>query len=305
MLSGRLSLERAEIARELQHGLLPPQLPDIPGLDVAALYRPAGELNEVGGRLLRRVPDARGLDGGDRRRRRPGRPRRRAHRAGPLHAALGRAAHRRPGARRRAAQPHPARPARAEPLHRGVPAAARRARRARGDDGLDGPPAPGAAARRRRDRPRAAGDARGRVRRRELDGEPHRARPRRRDRPLHRRRVRHGRARRAAGGGAAARAARASPPGAAAVVAHVDAVLRDFQAGPQADDTALVALAVRGDSNRTGRGQPRDDRQPLRHAGGVEELAHLLRAGGERERPARRPARPRRPAGRRAGRRSP
>ena len=49
VLSGRLARERAAIARELQHGLLPPRLPDIPGLDVAALYRPAGELNEVGG----------------------------------------------------------------------------------------------------------------------------------------------------------------------------------------------------------------------------------------------------------------
>ena len=49
MLGGRLAHERAEIARELQHGLLPPGLPEIPGLDVAALYRPAGELNEVGG----------------------------------------------------------------------------------------------------------------------------------------------------------------------------------------------------------------------------------------------------------------
>ena len=49
LLTGRLARERAEIARELQHGLLPPRLPDIPGLDVAALYRPAGELNEVGG----------------------------------------------------------------------------------------------------------------------------------------------------------------------------------------------------------------------------------------------------------------
>jgi PAS domain-containing protein len=49
VLGGRLARERAEIARELQHGLLPPGLPEIPGLEVAALYRPAGELNEVGG----------------------------------------------------------------------------------------------------------------------------------------------------------------------------------------------------------------------------------------------------------------
>ena len=81
VLGGRLARERAEIARELQHGLLPPGLPEIPGLEVAALYRPAGELNEVGGDFYDAFPTPRGLDGGDRRRRRPGRPRRRADRA--------------------------------------------------------------------------------------------------------------------------------------------------------------------------------------------------------------------------------
>ena len=37
------------IARALQHGLLPPELPEVPGWSAAVLYRPAGEFNEVGG----------------------------------------------------------------------------------------------------------------------------------------------------------------------------------------------------------------------------------------------------------------
>jgi serine phosphatase RsbU (regulator of sigma subunit) len=40
---------RAEIAQTLQHGLLPPPLPHIPGWSLAAMYRPAGAENEVGG----------------------------------------------------------------------------------------------------------------------------------------------------------------------------------------------------------------------------------------------------------------
>jgi len=56
-------LERAEharsrIAETLQRGLLPPPLPHIPGWSVAAMYRPAGAENEVGGDFydLFRVP---------------------------------------------------------------------------------------------------------------------------------------------------------------------------------------------------------------------------------------------------------
>ena len=41
--------ERAEIAETLQRGLLPPPLPHIPGWAVAAMYRPAGAENEIGG----------------------------------------------------------------------------------------------------------------------------------------------------------------------------------------------------------------------------------------------------------------
>ncbi len=51
---------RAEIARTLQHGLLPPPLPHIPGWSVAASYRPAGAENEVGGDFYDAFPAAGG-----------------------------------------------------------------------------------------------------------------------------------------------------------------------------------------------------------------------------------------------------
>jgi PAS domain S-box-containing protein len=41
--------ERANVARTLQRSLLPPVLPEVPGIDVAARYVAAGEGNEVGG----------------------------------------------------------------------------------------------------------------------------------------------------------------------------------------------------------------------------------------------------------------
>jgi serine phosphatase RsbU (regulator of sigma subunit) len=49
VLNARLYGERSRIARELQAGIKPPELPAVPGLEIASLYRPAGELNEVGG----------------------------------------------------------------------------------------------------------------------------------------------------------------------------------------------------------------------------------------------------------------
>ncbi|HEY8501461.1 MAG TPA: SpoIIE family protein phosphatase, partial [Solirubrobacterales bacterium] len=45
----RRERERAEIAETLQRGLLPPPLPHIPSWSVAAMYRPAGAENEIGG----------------------------------------------------------------------------------------------------------------------------------------------------------------------------------------------------------------------------------------------------------------
>jgi PAS domain S-box-containing protein len=47
--NARLYGERARMARTLQEGLLPPHLPSIPGIDVAARYRAAGEAAEMGG----------------------------------------------------------------------------------------------------------------------------------------------------------------------------------------------------------------------------------------------------------------
>jgi len=47
--NARLYTERSRIAHALQVKLLPERLPDIPGAVVAARYRAAGELNEVGG----------------------------------------------------------------------------------------------------------------------------------------------------------------------------------------------------------------------------------------------------------------
>jgi PAS domain S-box-containing protein len=41
--------ERSRVARTLQRSLLPPDLPDVPGVQLAAIYLAAGEGNEVGG----------------------------------------------------------------------------------------------------------------------------------------------------------------------------------------------------------------------------------------------------------------
>jgi len=47
--NARLYEERSHIAATLQRSLLPDELPQIPGLELASLYRPAGEQNLVGG----------------------------------------------------------------------------------------------------------------------------------------------------------------------------------------------------------------------------------------------------------------
>ncbi len=47
--SARLYRQRSAIARTLQNSLLPPALPEIPGVETAALYRAAGEGTDVGG----------------------------------------------------------------------------------------------------------------------------------------------------------------------------------------------------------------------------------------------------------------
>lgn len=56
----RAEASRAEIAETLQHGLLPPPLPHIPGWSLAAMYRPAGAENEVGGDFYDAFPVADG-----------------------------------------------------------------------------------------------------------------------------------------------------------------------------------------------------------------------------------------------------
>jgi serine phosphatase RsbU (regulator of sigma subunit) len=47
--NARLYRERSHIARTLQESLLPPELPDVAGAEVAATFHPAGEAVEVGG----------------------------------------------------------------------------------------------------------------------------------------------------------------------------------------------------------------------------------------------------------------
>lgn len=47
--NARLYSERGTIANTLQHSLLPPRLPDIPGVEIAARFRPGGDETELGG----------------------------------------------------------------------------------------------------------------------------------------------------------------------------------------------------------------------------------------------------------------
>jgi PAS domain S-box-containing protein len=47
--NARLAGEHAHVARVLQRGLRPAELPAMRGFEVATMYRPAGEVNEVGG----------------------------------------------------------------------------------------------------------------------------------------------------------------------------------------------------------------------------------------------------------------
>lgn len=49
MENARLYEEQSHVARTLQKSLLPPAMPEIPGLDIAARYRPAGKGAQVGG----------------------------------------------------------------------------------------------------------------------------------------------------------------------------------------------------------------------------------------------------------------
>ena len=105
--NARLATERSEIARTLQQGLLPAPLPHIPGWSVAALYRPAGTENEVGGDFYDAFAYKSGWMLRARRRHRPRRPRGPDHGAGPLHASHRERPERRSAGRPGGSQPGP------------------------------------------------------------------------------------------------------------------------------------------------------------------------------------------------------
>lgn len=58
--NARLYTERSRIATALQRGLLPPELPEVPGFRLASLYRPAGAESQVGGDFYDAFPIADG-----------------------------------------------------------------------------------------------------------------------------------------------------------------------------------------------------------------------------------------------------
>lgn len=58
--NARLFADRSHVARVLQQSLLPPELPDVPGVEVAARYRAAEEGSEIGGDFYDLFETARG-----------------------------------------------------------------------------------------------------------------------------------------------------------------------------------------------------------------------------------------------------
>jgi PAS domain S-box-containing protein len=58
--NARLFGEREYIARALQRSLLPPRLPEVPGIELSARYRPAGDAGDVGGDFYDVFPTADG-----------------------------------------------------------------------------------------------------------------------------------------------------------------------------------------------------------------------------------------------------
>jgi serine phosphatase RsbU (regulator of sigma subunit) len=58
--NARLFGEREYIARALQRSLLPPRLPEVPGVELAARYRPAGDAGDVGGDFYDVFPTSEG-----------------------------------------------------------------------------------------------------------------------------------------------------------------------------------------------------------------------------------------------------
>jgi PAS domain S-box-containing protein len=61
MENARLYAERSAIAHTLQQSLLPAALPAVPGLELAARYRPSGDQNEVGGDFYDVFPSGDGV----------------------------------------------------------------------------------------------------------------------------------------------------------------------------------------------------------------------------------------------------
>ena len=247
--NARLYAERSAIATTLQRSLLPPDLPRIPGAQLAARYLASGDGIEIGGDFY----DCFATGGGDwalvigdvcgkgaeaaaitalaRYTLRAVGPAQPAPRAGAG------------GAQRGAAAPGPRLPL----LHRAVRLGHAAPRRLRRRAGHGRAPAPAGAARRRRGRAgRRAGDAAGhRPRARDLRG-ARLARPRRRARALHgrRRRGQPGRrgARARAARGAAAHAARGATR--ARSPRPIERKALAVQDGRLRDDVAVVVLRV-------------------------------------------------------------
>ena len=128
--NARLHAARSHIATTLQRSLLPPRLPIVPGVTIAARFRAAGETSEVGGDFydVFGVGDGWMVVVGDVTGKGPGGGR--DHLAGALHDAHGGDVRALAGRRAGAAQRRPGRRPRPPPdLHRGV--RAHRARRGR------------------------------------------------------------------------------------------------------------------------------------------------------------------------------
>ncbi len=249
--TARLYQDRDQVARTLQRSLLPPDLPDVPGIELAAVYHPAGGGGDVGGDfydafetgesgLFLAIGDVCG-------------------KGAPAAALTGhRPPHRARGGRARALAPGD--PADAEPgppaaddraplLHgRGRPAGGAR-RRGAADGLLRRPPAAAPRPQRRHRRgSRHPGYAPRHLREGAALRSQRRPAPRRRGRVPHRRRDR-GAARGAhVRRGAPGRSCCGSSAGlsAAGIADRIERAVLEFKPGPPADDVAVIVLRLTG-----------------------------------------------------------